>query len=290
MKPTLVILAAGLGSRYGGLKQVDGIGPSGESILDYSIYDAYRAGYKKIILVVRKDILHNFKNYTSSISFPIEISCVIQPAASEINPERTKPWGTGHAIIAASNSIDGPFTVINADDFYGRQAFEKGVEILTNKNEDSNALVGYPLAATLSKFGAVSRAKCHVDSGFLASIDELPEIWEENERIYSNQEGERIPLDPELIVSMNFWCFQKEALDTFQQTFDLFLQGSNLSLKAELLIPHVVQRMIEEGAKFRVEKTSAKWFGVTYKEDKKNAVESIRQLIREGEYPEKLWM
>jgi len=290
MKPILVILAAGLGSRYGGLKQIDAIGPNGEAIIDYSIFDAIRTGFKKIILVIRADILEHIKRYTLSIKSSIEIDYMIQPHASEINSERSKPWGTGHAVLSASKSIDGPFTVINADDFYGREAFEKAIQFFTdNKNENSHALVGYPLTSTLSPFGTVSRAKCTMDSGFLSSIDEILEIWKEDGKIYSKHEGQKLPLDPQTIVSMNFWCFQTSALQAFQQAFDIFINTSDLSLKEELLIPHVVHNMIAEGSKFKVENTSGQWFGVTYKEDKKNAVENIRQLIKEGKYPEKLW-
>jgi len=289
MKRNLVILAAGLGSRYGGLKQVDTIGPNGEAIIDYSIYDAGAAGFEKIIFVVREDIQNHFKKYMDLVPDSIEVVCSFQPDASIINPDRTKPWGTGHAVLSASEYIDGPFTVINADDFYGKDAYRKAIKFFSVKS-DRHAIIPYPLKHTLSPFGPVSRAVCSVDAnGYLLTIDEYLQIEESENKIVYHHHGQKTTIDPDTLVSMNFWCFQENAIGVFKRSFKEFLERNITSMNEEFLIPHVAQSLLDSGSKIFVDKTNGSWFGITYKEDRAIAVDKLHKMIKEGLYPEKLW-
>jgi len=289
MKPNLVILAAGLGSRYGGIKQIDSIGPNQEAIVDYSIFDAIEAGFKKIILVVREDISVHFVKFKSISN--IEVVIANQEESKLINPERIKPWGTGHAVLSIDKFIDGPFSVINADDFYGRESYQKALDFFKRKTDvNTHALIGFPLNSTLSQNGTVSRAICEIDSNStLTGIEELQDIWGEDDRIYYKKEGETTELNGNPIVSMNFWCFQENAKQAFRTGFERFLQNNKLELKSEYLIPHVAQSLLDNGSIIKVDTSSGTWFGITYKEDKPLAIQNIKELIKKGVYPPDLW-
>ncbi len=247
MNPNLVILAAGIGSRYGGLKQIDSLGPAGEAILDYSVYDAMKAGFGKIIFIIRQNILEDFKSFIGNkYGDQIEITYAIQPDPQSINPDRTRPWGTGQAVIAAENKIDGPFAVINADDFYGKQAFIIAYNFLKSRHKDSeHSMVGYPLKSTLSDHGAVSRGRCFVNGhNKLTGIKEMLKVWKENGKIWFQDHDKNCEIDKNTIVSMNFWCFQKEIFLHFKEGFDQFLLKNRGSESAEFLIPEVVNKTI----------------------------------------------
>lgn len=282
MNFNLVILAAGMGSRYGGLKQVDVIGPGNASIIDYSVYDALRAGFTKVIFVVRADIVDHFDRFQQ---LPCEVELAIQPGPDRINPDRKKPWGTAHAVLSASDQITGPFAVINADDFYGRAAFEMAISMLSRSQ---SGLVGYPLEQTLSPFGPVSRALVTQDArNMLREVVEVKEIWKEGEDLLGNVDGKRTPIR-EGTVSMNFWCFQPHVLPVFEQTFSAFLQEYKNDFKEEFLIPDVVRQLITTHD-LQVRQTGANWFGMTYPEDKELARTEIQRLINDHVYPEPLW-
>lgn len=301
MKPTLVILAAGMGSRYGGLKQIDPIGPSGETILDYSVFDAIRAGFGKVVFIIRKDIENDFKEiFVSRLSKHIEIEWVFQeldnlPPGYSVPQGRVKPWGTGHALIMVAGAVKEPFAVINADDFYGRQAFET-IAAFFNEQEmhkkEDYAMVAYELNNTLSDFGTVSRGICVTDSlGWLNSVTELTRIAKTANGIADIQPGGETTLlrenDP---VSMNFWGFTPSLFDHLKKEFTLFLDSDEDHLKSEFYIPSVVDTLIKSGQeKVKVLRNPGQWFGITYQEDKPLVVEKVRNLIRNGHYPEKLW-
>jgi len=292
MKPTLVILAAGIGSRYGGLKQIDPVGPNGEAIIDYSIYDAIEAGYGKIIFIVRESILDDFRKFIAN-KFDIPMDFAIQEDASVINKNRLKPWGTGHAVLAAAGYIDEPFAVINADDFYGRDAYRKAYEFLTivDHRDYSSALIGYKLAVTLSDHGTVSRGYCIVgDDGNLIKIQELTKIWREGGVIFFDSNGDKEELPENSQVSMNFWCFDPDILPHFKADFEIFLQTNRDSLSAEFLIPSVVYGQVKDhAAKVRVLNTSSNWFGITYREDKPYVQAAVKELVASNVYPSPVW-
>lgn len=289
MKPTLLILAAGMGSRYGGLKQLDAMGPNGETILDYSINFAANAGYGKAVLVIRESmcedvqriILPRYKNI-------IDIHCVFQELTSlpenyTANPSRVKPYGTAHAILVAKSVIDEPFTVINADDFYGRESFEIMAEFLsgeTSKNEHLFAMAGYKLRETLSENGTVSRGICAVDeNGFLSSVTEMRKISTNNSEILNNENGVITKLTGEEFVSMNFWGFSPLIFNTLERMFKVFLEENKDNITAEFPIPDVVTNTILTGeATVAVLPTPSKWFGVTYAEDRPVVVEKLKNI------------
>jgi len=299
-KPTLLILAAGIGSRYGGLKQLDKVGPGGEAIIDYSIYDAIQAGFGKVVFVIRKSIEADFKEFIGNkLNGKIEVEYVFQefdklPEGIAINPERQKPWGTGHAVLMAADVIKENFAVINADDFYGRDAY---ITIAKYFNEldlasNDNCMVGYQLKNTLSDHGYVSRGQCTSnENGFLKDVIERTHIEKKPKGIFFEDEDKKeLQLDENTLVSMNFWGFTPHFFMELKQRFPQFIEANKNKLKAEFFIPTVVNEMIEEGiAKTKVLESNATWFGVTYQEDRPVVVESIRELIREGKYPEKLW-
>lgn len=298
MKPTLLILAAGMGSRYGGIKQMDSFGPSGETIIDYSIFDAIRSGFGKIVFVIRKDFAENFKNiFEQKLKGKIETAYVMQEMDSytdgfNMPVERTKPWGTAHAVLCAKEVINEPFAVINADDFYGRDAFEKAADFLKNDVTPKLwCIIGYQLSKTLSENGTVSRGVCEVDGdGNLIGIAERVKIYPEGNKIVYEENETKTELPAQTSVSMNFWAFHPDAFEYIQQLFKQFLQENGDKPKAEFFIPIVGDAFISEGkGKIKVIPTSSKWFGVTYKEDAPDVKKSIENLVESDVYPKKLW-
>ncbi|MCF8234787.1 MAG: nucleotidyltransferase [Bacteroidales bacterium] len=301
MKPTLLILAAGIGSRYGGVKQMDRIGPSGESIIDYSIYDAIRAGFEKVVFVINKKIEKDFQEiFEKKLIGKIETEYVLQevtdvPVDYEIHPDRKKPWGTAHAVLVAKkNKINEPFAVINADDFYGAGAYRMLVEYFNSIDPKSNqyAMVAYELDKTLSEHGHVSRGVCTIDNeGFLREVVEHTNIEKINNNIgYKDENGNWNYLPEKTYVSMNFWGFTPGLFDFLEKGFDQFIRENAYDPKAEYYIPTVVTELINNmEATVRVLKSSDQWFGVTYKEDKEDTIEKIKELVDEGKYPLNLW-
>lgn len=299
MKPSLLILAAGIGSRYGSLKQLDKLGPSGETIIDYSVFDALRSGFGKVVFVIRKSIATEFEEVIlKKISPYIHTSYVLQeldmiPDRFTLPADRVKPWGTGHAVLMAANEIQEPFAVINADDFYGAGAY-KAISDFFNKDQTGEkpySMVGYRLENTLSEFGTVSRGVCSLDhQKNLTEIVERTKIERTGQGIaYLDEKGPRI-LDPSTIVSMNFWGFQPDVFDELQKGFSEFLENGITNNKSEYYIPTLVNNLIGSGRKkISVLDTPARWFGVTYQEDRALAVKKIHELVAKGDYPAKLW-
>jgi NDP-sugar pyrophosphorylase family protein len=298
MKPTLLILAAGMASRYGSMKQIDGFGPNGETIIDYSIYDAIKAGFGKVVFIIKEEFEENFKAiFEPKLKGKIETGYVFQnfdlkQYGIDLEIERTKPWGTGHAILAARHAVKEPFCVINADDFYGLDAFQKMVQFLTEEVTGSNySMIGYEIAKTLSDFGSVSRGVCKVShDGYLEEIIERTKVFQEGETVIFEEDGEKYPLAIDTRVSMNFWGFTPEVFKLSEELFRDFAHEHHSDPKAEFFIPIIVETLLNsEGADFKVVPTDSKWFGVTYKEDKPVVQASIDELIKEGVYPENLW-
>lgn len=292
---TLLILAAGMGSRYGGLKQIDPVGPGGETIIDYSIYDALRAGFGKAVFVIRKDIEQQFKEIVGSKfekRLPVEYAYQELdklPAGFTVPPGRTKPWGTGHAIIMAEDLIHEPFAMINADDFYGADAFRVLSAQLrqTGANSNDYSMVGFTLRKTLSEHGTVARGVCEVNSaGMLVKIAEMLKIEKAGN---GARHGEQT-LTGDEPVSMNFWGFTPTLFGHLRHELEKFLKAHGREEKSELLIPMIVGTLVNDGrATCKVLRTTSSWFGVTYKEDRPLIVAGIQKLIAAGEYPEKLW-
>lgn len=299
MKPTLVIMAAGMASRYGSMKQIQQFGPGGETIMDYSIFDAIKAGFQKVVFIIRKDFAEDFKNiFEPKLQGKIETAYVYQEMdkymeGHSVPADRVKPWGTSHAILCAKEEVKEPFAVINADDFYGADAFQKAYDFLQNEcKEDVYAIVGYELANTLSENGSVSRGVCEVDEhNNLVAINERLKIYRENgEMIYENPEGGKEPLPENAKASMNFWCFHPSIFDFLQQGFKTFLEGNISNPKSEYLIPFSADQFIKQGlGVIKVLSTSAQWFGVTYKEDAPVVQKSLSSLVEQKAYPDNLW-
>ena len=301
MKPTLLVLAAGMGSRYGSLKQIDPVGPSGETIIDYSIYDAIRAGFGKVVFIIRKSFEQDFKDiFIAKLQPFIPVEYVFQeidnvPEGLSFTPERIKPWGTAHAVLMAKDIIHEPFAVINGDDFYGSDAFKTMADYLNSLTDDQQtqySLVGYQVGNTMSENGTVSRGVCREDeNGNLVSVTERHNIQYTGGGIaYQEAEGNFIFLDPETLVSMNFWGFTPEYFRQTEAMFIDFVKENVDSLKAEFYIPTAIDKLINGStASVKVLRSSAKWFGVTYKEDKPLVIEKLAQLIKAGIYPAQLW-
>ncbi|HTR28020.1 MAG TPA: sugar phosphate nucleotidyltransferase [Puia sp.] len=298
MQPTLLILAAGMASRYGSMKQIQGFGPGGETIMDYSIFDAIRAGFKKVVFIIRKDFAEDFKNiFEPKLNGKIATDYVYQDLHSytggfAVPADRTKPWGTAHAVLCAKDAIREPFAVINADDFYGRDAFEKAFKFLTSNVRPSlYCIIGYELKKTLSENGTVSRGVCVVDaSGNLVSIAERTKIYQDGERITYEEDGKKFDVPFDSKVSMNFWGFDPSVFTYTEKIFREFLKERGTDPKAEFFIPIIGDKLIKEGkGNIRVIPTSAQWFGVTYKEDAPGVQASLNALINKGEYPQRLW-
>ena len=296
-KPTLLVLAAGMGSRYGGLKQIDPVGPSGETIIDYSIYDALRAGFGKLVFVIRRDIEQQFREIVGArFEQHAPIEYVFQeldklPPGFSIPAGRTKPWGTTHAILMADGVIKEPFAAINADDFYGQQAYKILAQHLTSGTTDY-AMVGFVLRNTLSDFGFVTRGVCRVDAqNYLTHVVEMLKIDRDGGCAKNTEaDGKITKLTGDEAVSMNFWGFTPALFPQLRAKFADFLQKSGQEQKSECYIPATVGDLVTAGhAKVKVLRTNDSWFGVTYREDRPRVVESIRQLIARGDYPEKLW-
>ena len=302
MKPTLVVLAAGMGSRYGGLKQVDPVGPSGEAILDYSVFDAIRGGFGKIVFVIRKDFEAEFKEKVGGkYEGLVPVDYCFQdindlPAPYSVPDGRTKPWGTAHATRAARTAVNEPFAVINADDFYGRDAFAKLGAFLSAPDCGASgkmhfAMVGYRLDVTLSENGSVARGICDVaDDGALKGVTEMTKLVKAGD-VAENRENPdapvKVPLDAR--VSMNLWGFQPELFAELERRFPAWLEKNGGLPKSEWYIPFVVDELIKEGkAECRVLPTDSRWFGVTYREDKPFVMSEIKKLVDAGEYPANL--
>lgn len=300
MKPTLFILAAGMGSRYGGLKQLDGLGPNGETIMDYSVYDAIRAGFGKIVFVIRESFAEDFKKIVLS-KFENKIPCEVcfqsidkVPAGCEYNHDRQKPWGTNHAVLMGKDVINEPFAVINADDFYGKESFEVLAEFLRSVEgkQGEYCMIGYRVANTLSENGSVSRGVCETDENdYLTGVTERTSIESKGGQIiYLDENGKDVPLLPNTPVSMNMWGFTPEYFQFTETAFRQFLAEHGQELKAEFYIPTLVNQLIHEGkATCKVLDTPAKWFGVTYADDRLQVVMKINNLIKAGVYPQKLF-
>ena len=302
MKPTLFVLAAGMGSRYGGLKQLDGLGPNGETIMDYSIYDAIRSGFGKVVFVIRKDFENDFREkILSKYENHIPVELVFQsindvPEGVKVPAERVKPWGTNHAVLMGKGVIKEPFATINADDFYGRESFEVLAKELSNLAEGSKnqyCMVGYRVGNTLSESGTVSRGICETnEEGLLTSVVERTQIgWHADHKVYyADENGADQVISENTPVSMNMWGFTPEYFDYSEEYFINFAKANEGNLKAEFYIPLLVNDLVNSGtAKLKVLDTPAKWFGVTYAADRQGVVDKIAALVAAGEYPEKLF-
>jgi NDP-sugar pyrophosphorylase family protein len=298
MKPTLLILAAGMASRYGSMKQVDGFGPNGETIIDYSIYDAIKAGFGKISFIIREEFKDNFAAiFEPKLKGRVEIDYVFQsydlkPFGIDKTIERAKPWGTAHAVLAARNQVHEPFCVINADDFYGADSFEKMAKFLTTEvADDKYSLVGYQVDKTLSEYGSVSRGVCKVnDKGDMVEINERTQVYFKDGGVVYEEGGVETALPTDTRVSMNFWGFTPAVFEQSLPMFQRFVEANEHNPKAEFFIPLVADELIKSGtASFKVIPTASKWFGVTYKEDKPIVQKSISDLVNSGVYPTNLW-
>jgi UTP-glucose-1-phosphate uridylyltransferase len=295
--PTLLVLAAGMGSRYGGLKQIDPVGPSGETIIDYSIYDAIRAGFGKVVFVIRKDIEQPFKEIVCArFEKRIAIECVLQeldklPPGCSVPAGRTKPWGTTHAILMAADNIKEPFAAINADDFYGAESYRALAQHLQSGTTDY-AMVGFILRNTLSDFGTVARGVCRMNAdGYLQNVVELMSIDRDADGVRNTDPtGQVTRLTGDEPVSMNMWGFTPQVFELLRERFKTYLELKSAELKSECYIPSTVNDLVLAGqARVKVLRTNDSWFGVTYREDHPRVVESIRRLISHGLYPERLW-
>ena len=299
MKPTLLILAAGMGSRFGGLKQVEPVGPNGEAIIDYSIYDAIRAGFGKVVFIIRESFADAFKEkFDAKLKGKIDVDYVYQeldmlPAGFTLPEGREKPWGTAHAILCAKDAVKEPFCALNADDFYGRNAYKVMAQFLTeSENAAEYSMVGYQLKETLSDFGSVSRGICDADkNGNLQKIVETLKIEKRGSSIISVEpDGSEVALTGNEIASMNNWGFKPSIFAELEKRFAQFLKTEIDKPKSEMYIPSVVFDLIDDKvATVKVLEANSPWFGVTYKEDKPFVIEKINTLIAAGEYPEKLW-
>jgi NDP-sugar pyrophosphorylase family protein len=298
MKPTLLVLAAGMGSRYGSLKQMDAFGPNGESIIDYSIHDAIDAGFGKVVFIVREYFLEEFKEmFDKRFGDKIELVYVTQeldkiPAGLTFNPERTKPWGTAHATLMASDVINEPFAVINADDFYGRQSYKVLYDFLVNDHSSDYCVVSYYLKNTLSEHGTVNRGVCYDDGNDnLKHVVECVKIGVDADGIisYPTEEGSNT-LTPDTLVSMNMWGFKPSYFKLTEDEFNSFIEENGQELKGEFYIPTVIDNLIhKEILKVKILKTNSEWFGVTYPEDKAAVQTQLSALIAKGVYPSSIW-
>ncbi len=298
MKPTLIILAAGMGSRYGGLKQLDELGPGGEAIIDYSLYDALRAGFGKVVFIIRTDFAGQFRErFEPRLRGRIDFDYAYQsldslPEGFTLHPDREKPWGTAHAVWMADGLVKEPMAVVNADDFYGREAYRVMAEFLSASSDpDEYAMIGYQLNKTLSEHGSVSRGVCMTDDrGFLSGVVERTRIQRDPDGIFFYEPGGRFPLAESTPVSMNFWGFKPGVFPLLREGFSQFLRDRGGEPRAEYFIPLLVNENIRNGRiTTRVLSCDSPWFGVTYREDKPAARHQIMELIARGEYPEFLW-
>lgn len=295
---TLVVMAAGMGSRYGGLKQLDPIGKNGEFIIDFSIYDAIKAGFEKVVFVIKKE---NYELFRDTVGKRIEGQITVEYAFQSVDslpkgfavPDgRIKPWGTAHAVLSAKEHIDGQFAAINADDFYGAESFALIANHLKQSDEKMRyCMAGFVLKNTLTENGSVARGICNIDdSGFLTDITERTKIIKTDDGAAWTDDGDIHPVSGETVVSMNCWGFSHDFADSLQSGFRAFLNANRADLsKCEYYLPSAVREQMDNGATVKVLKTNAKWFGVTYREDRSIVVDAIKALQREGAYPEALW-
>ncbi|MBO4282258.1 MAG: NTP transferase domain-containing protein [Bacteroidales bacterium] len=301
-KPTLLVLAAGMGSRFGGVKQISKLGPHGETIIDYSVYDALQAGFGKVVFVIRRSIEEDFKEVIlNKYKGKADVDYVLQeldalPQGFRCPEGRTKPWGTAHAILMAKEKVDSFFAVINGDDYYGRHAFQTMADYLRSlsleKDGDKYSMVAYRLENTLSDHGSVSRGICQMDAqGLLTGVKEHTHIErKEGKIVHTNDDASTVLLSPDDLTSMNFWGFHPSLFAHLERMFTEFLQANLQNLKAECYIPQVVDTLIKAGeARVKVLKTDAEWFGITYQEDSQGVSEAFRRLHAAGVYPERLW-
>ena len=300
MKPTLVVMAAGMGSRYGGVKQIDAVGMHGETLLDFGIYDAAHNGYGKVVFIIRKDIEKDFRERLfDRIARNMDAEYVFQSREALLTEEeialskdRTKPWGTIQAILCSESAVKTPFTVVNADDYYGRSAYVTMGEYLSKLNNDdrTHAMVGFVLKNTMSPSGSVTRAICVEKDGILLSMEENPKIlWKDGKVVTLRDEGEVVLTGNEL-VSMNFFGFAPRVYDSFREYWEEFKKTSIREPKKECLLPNGVSEMVEKGeGSIRVLSSDDKWFGMTYPEHKPTVMRELRAKIESGYYPEKLW-
>ncbi|MCX8053392.1 MAG: nucleotidyltransferase [Armatimonadetes bacterium] len=301
--PTLIVMAAGIGSRYGGLKQMDPVGPGGEVILDYTAYDAIKAGFAKIVFVVSRDLEPAFRErFGPTLGHRVNVAYVLQeltdlPPGFKVPEERIKPWGTGHAVLSCRNEVEGPFAVVNADDYYGPTAFESLSQYL-HQAEDQNGIydfcmVGYQIANTLSESGAVARGVCEMTpDGYLMDVRERTRVQRRGAEVAYEEEGDNwVVLPPDTIVSMNAWGFTVGMMHELEVRFERFLKFNASDLtKVEFFLPDVVGDLIKEGrARVKVLPTKEKWFGMTYREDRPTVQAAIHELIERGAYPKDLW-
>jgi len=309
MKPTLLVLAAGMGSRYGGLKQMDGLGPNGETIIDYSIYDAVKAGFGKVVYIVRGYFLDQFKavvkekysNVKCNDGTPLEFQFVTQeldkiPAGYPVDPERQKPWGTAHAVLMAKDVIKEPFAVINGDDYYGKDSFRILGDWLSARADSKGefCIIGFELDNTLSECGGVSRGICSADaSGALTNVVEHHNIMMGEDGLVRGDNcvsGEHVELDGKALCSMNMWGFTPDYFEMSEEVFRTFLEAHSKELKSEFYIPYVVDTMIKAGrAECKLLSTPSRWFGVTFKEDRPGVVAKFREFADKGVYPSPLY-
>lgn len=299
MKTTLVVLAAGMGSRYGGLKQMDPLGPNGEAILEFSAYDAIRAGFDKIVFIIKKEMEKDFIELIGSkIAEKIEVEYVFQgmdsmlPEGFEIPEGRTKPWGTAHALLCCKEVVKEPFAIINADDFYGKGSYQTLHEYLADETHKQYALVGYILENTLTDNGSVTRGICQSKDGLLSEVKECAKIEKHECGVQYFENDEWIDVDAKSLVSMNMWGFYPDFIEKIEEKFQVFLKEKvkENPMKAEFLIPVVVDELIKEGkVDVKLLSSDEKWFGVTYQEDKPNVKAGIKKLVDNNEYPNGLW-
>lgn len=299
MKPTLVVLAAGMGSRYGKLKQMDGFGPNGETIIDYSIYDAIQAGFGKVVFIVREYFLQEFKDKINpKFGDKIELQYVTQelsniPEGIDVHPEREKPWGTAHAVWVAKDIVKEPFAVINADDFYGGDSYKVLNHFFQNNDSEDYAVVAYRLKNTLSDHGTVNRGVCYSnDSGYLTKVVECEKIQREDDGIirFPVANDDKEVLTNDTLVSMNMWAFLPSYFDHVNDQFGAFLTNFGKELKSEFYIPAAVDKLINDGTlNVNVLDTDSSWFGVTYQADKPIVMEKLNKLIADGVYPNKIY-
>jgi len=298
MKPTLVILAAGMGSRYGGLKQMDSVGPGGEAIIDYSLYDAIRAGFGKVVFIIRADFAAQFKDrFEPRLKGRIDIDYAYQsldkiPEGFTLNPAREKPWGTAHAVWMADGLVNEPMAVINADDFYGKEAYQTMADFLVSSSDESEySMIGYHVNKTLSDYGSVSRGVCITnEQGYLTGVVERTKIIREADGIFFYEPEGRFSLDENTPVSMNFWGLKPNVFQYLKEGFSEFLREKGNEPKSEYFIPILINDNILNGKiTTKVIECDANWFGVTYIEDKPLAQKEIQKLVETGEYPENLW-
>ena len=292
MKTTLIVMAAGMGSRFGGPKQITPVGPSGEKIIDYSVFDARRAGFDEVVFVISPAIEKDFKE---AVGQKIETEMPTKYVLQQTPPTRKKPWGTGHAVLSCKEVVHHPFMVINADDFYGRESFRLLHDYLTEAKETDRlyaAMAGYRLGHTVTENGSVSRGVCEVDgNGRLLSITERTKIVSDNGELYDIGEGVKVPLTADTIVSLNCWAFDARFMRELEVQFSEFVRDPSIDpQKTEFYLPSAVDRLITENrADVHVLPTSEKWYGMTYAQDRQTVSDAIGEMVKKGIYPEKLW-